>query len=284
MNRSGWERSTQKWVRHANLHGALTINTNGFYLLLIEKEPLEVMEQNCWGIWFICVTVQRQQQTHSQTTPTTYCIDCLCNLGLSHIRVNRKLLKQNKETATYPRIKAQDSFLNSSRIWEEKKKNPIWLKTKYSCIRNIQLNSLKCHCTQLINHSVHCMTLVHPNLSVLKKKKNHYNSFSHLLEFESVKLTPTFLCRLYHTEQDKAVAFPSTTCNKLTMESYLIKFQLKNQNYVFVVNSRLTSFCSNIIWLYNLWNCSKSKRSFFAPTSWKAEHKHTDWDNKHVYL
>lgn len=30
---------------------------------------------------------------------------------------------------------------------------------------------------------------------------------------------------------------------------------------------RLTSFCSNIIWLYNLWNCSKSRRSFLDPTS-----------------
>lgn len=29
-----------------------------FYLLLIDKEPLEVMEQNCWGIWFVCVTIQ----------------------------------------------------------------------------------------------------------------------------------------------------------------------------------------------------------------------------------
>lgn len=43
-------------------------------------------------------------------------------------------------------------------------------------------------------------------------------------------------------------------------------------NYRFA--APLTSFCSNIMWLYNLWNCSKSRRSFFAPTScWSGKTK-----------
>lgn len=46
----------------------------------------------------------------------------------------------------------------------------------------------------------------------------------------------------------------------------------------------LTSFCSNIIWLYNLWNCSKSRRSFFAPTSCKSRTiKAQDGINKPAY-
>lgn len=87
---------------------------------------------------------------------------------------------------------------------------------KVCCIRNIQLNSLKCYCTQLINQFdqfVHeLMNLVYPNMVVLKNKIKHHNRFSHQLELESVKLTPIFLCWLFHPEQDEAAAFPSTTC------------------------------------------------------------------------
>lgn len=53
--------------------------------------------------------------------------------------------------------------------------------------------------------------------------------------------------------------------------------QQNQQNHIFT----FTSFCSNMIWLYNLWNCSKSRWSFFDPTFWKSREQN-QWQRKQL--
>lgn len=86
-----------------------------FHLLLIDEEALEVMEQNGRGIRFIRVAVWRRRANSSQSTTVDQLLTVSTRSGL--FTSGNKIRSERKKRWTHPRIKAHDSFLNSSRIW-----------------------------------------------------------------------------------------------------------------------------------------------------------------------
>lgn len=96
---------------------------------------------------------------------------------------------------------------------------------------------------------------------------------------------PWFRCiraiLLWNAKQKKTITYPKIKAQSF-LNSSRIYVKTKTKHCMNLLHSKTkneplmilpTSFCSNMIRLYNLWNCSKSKRSCFAPTSCKRRTK-----------